>query len=227
MKQTFLAFMVGFFLLLLATPLLASETKQSAAQDLVDKATIVVNSFSADPDLDWFRKKVPEAKALLIIPQELKGAFLIGGSGGSGVLIARDEKTNEWGSPAFYSMGSLSIGFQAGGTSSEIILMIMSEKALDGLLTSSLKLGADITIAAGPIGGGTTAQIADILSYSRSKGAFAGMSLDGAVVTTRGDLNEAYYGEKVSPADILVRKEVTSAQADALRIAVQAVTAKK
>ena len=216
--------MVGIILLLSTTPLLADEAKQAEAQKLVEQATRVVNSFSVDPDLVWFREKVKDAKALLIIPKKLKGAFLVGGSGGSGVLIAQDGETHEWGSPAFYSMGSISLGFQAGASSSEIILMIMSDKAMNGLLTSSFKMGADIKAAAGPVGGGTTARMADIMSYARSKGAFAGMSFDGAVIEARDDLSGAYYGQQVSATDILINNAVSSPHADELRSAVKAIT---
>ncbi len=187
---------------------------------LVDKATSVVHSFAADPDLEWFREKATQAKALLIIPQNLKGALFIGGSGGSGVLVAQDAASGKWGYPAFYSMASVSIGAQVGAEASEVILMVMTERGMEKLLTNSFKLGADITLAAGPVGGGAAAQTADILSYSRSKGAFAGMSFDGSIVETRDTLNEAYYGRPVSPTDIIIGKSVTNPHADSLRAAI-------
>lgn len=196
------------------------------AEGLVEKAGIVVNSFSADPDLKWFQEKVKEAKGILIIPQSIQGAFFIGGSGGSGVLVAHDEKSGGWGYPAFYTMGSLSIGVQFGGEASEVILLVMTDRGVEKLLTSSLKLGADLTIAAGPVGGGAAAATADVLSYARSKGAFAGFSLSGAVVKTKDKLNEAYYGQAVSPTDILIRKTVSNPQADKLRHDIEAAAGK-
>lgn len=192
-----------------------------SSETLVDRATAMVKSFSADPNLGWFRDKVKGAKALLIIPQSLKGAFVIGGSGGSGVLVVQDGSTGEWGYPAFYTLGSISFGLQAGAESSEVVLMIMTERGMEKLLASSFKLGADLTLAAGPIGEGHAAQTADVLSYSRSKGAFAGLSFDGAVVKTRDKRNEAYYGKPVSPTDVIIRKTVTNPQADELRAAVK------
>ena len=104
--------------------------------------------------------------------------------------------------------------------------MVMTDRGMETLLTSSFKLGADVTMAAGPVGGGATAKTADILSYSRSKGAFAGMAFDGGVIKTKDKFNEAYYGKALSPTDILIRKSVTNPQADNLRAAVAAVTAK-
>jgi len=203
----------------------ASE-EQVTADGLVSKSATIVQAFAADPDLSWFREKVKDAKALLIIPQNLKGAFLVGGSGGSGVLVVQDEKTGTWGYPAFYTLGAVSFGIQIGAESSEVILMVMTDRGMESLLTSSVKLGGDVTLAAGPVGGGATAKTADILSYSRSKGAFAGLSVDGSVVKTKDDLNKAYYGKEVSPTDILIRKTVTNPQADDLRAEVAKITKK-
>lgn len=202
-----------------------SSNNEVEAENLVESSVIIVKGFGADPDLGWFREKVKEAKALLIIPKNLKGAFFVGGSGGSGVLVAQDGATGEWGYPAFYTLGAVSIGLQVGAESSEVILMVMTERGMEKLLTSSFKLGADATFAAGPVGGGATAATADILSYSRSKGAFVGMSLDGGIVKTKDKYNEAYYGKEVSPTDIIIRKTVTNPRADALREAVAQITA--
>jgi len=204
----------------------AFSATQTEAENLVDKAAMVVKSFSVDPDLEWFRSKVTEAKAVLIIPQSIQGAFFIGASGGSGVLVANDAASGQWGYPAFYTIGSLSIGVQFGGEASEVILLIMTERGMEKLLTNSFKLGADLTLAAGPVGGGAAAGTADVLSYARSKGAFAGFSLAGAVVKTKDKFNEAYYGKAVSPSDILIRKNVSNPHADMLREEVGKATAK-
>ena len=102
----------------------------------------------------------------------------------------------------------------------------MTDRGMEKLLTRSFKLGADITLAAGPVGGGAAAQTADVLSYARSKGAFAGLSLDGAVVKTKDKFNEAYYGQAVSPTDILIRKTVSNPQADELRQNIAVITGK-
>ena len=196
------------------------------AENIVDKATIVLKSFASDPDLTWFREKVKEAKAVLVIPQSIKGAFFVGGSGGTGVLVSHDEGSATWGSPAFYTVGSLSFGLQVGGEASEVILLIMTERGMEKLLTSSFKLGADLSMAAGPVGGGTSVKTADVLSYARSKGAFGGMAIEGAVVKTREGYNEAYYGKKVSPTDILIRKNVSNPYSDSLREEISQLTRK-
>lgn len=204
----------------------ALASDKTDAENIVDKATIVLRSFGSDPDLTWFREKVKEAKAVLIIPQSIKGALFVGGSGGTGVLVSHDEGAGTWGVPAFYTIGSLSFGLQIGGEASEVILLVMTERGMEKLLTSSFKLGADLSVAAGPVGVGTAVHTADVLSYSRSKGAFGGMAIEGAVVKTRDGYNESYYRKKVSPTDILIRKNVSNPHSDNLRKEIAELTGK-
>jgi lipid-binding SYLF domain-containing protein len=205
---------------LATTPATAGDTAKQ--QVLVDKARITVNNFAADPDMAWFRNHVKDAKGLLIVPGLLKGGFIWGGSGGRGVLLVRDEKTNEWSEPAFYSLGSVSWGLQIGGEKSEVIMMVMRRKGLESLYTSSIKLGGDVSVAAGPVGAGAAAKgvKADVISFARSKGAFAGLSLEGAVIKTSDTSNNAYYGEPVRPVDILVTRKVSNPKSAELRKAV-------
>jgi len=147
----------------------------------------------------------------LIVPSMLKAGFWIGGSGGSGVLIVKDAKTGQWSQPAFYTLGSVSFGIQFGGEAAEVIMMVRTQKAVDKLLTSSFKLGGDTSIAVGPVGGGAKSNVvADIFSFSRSKGAFAGIALDGAVISTKDKWNNAYYGKAVTPVDILVKRSASN-----------------
>lgn len=191
-------------------------------QQLVDNARHTLESFTDDPHLTWFQSHVKDAKALLIIPQSLKGAFIFGAEGGSGVLIIRDTDSNDWSNPAFYVLGGLSFGFQWGGQASEVIIMARTDGAVKKLYTSSFKLGGDASIAAGPYGAGvqgsTSANLnADFLSFSRSKGAFAGISFEGAVIYASDDSNKAYYGKAVRPIDILLKKSVSNPHADGLR----------
>jgi lipid-binding SYLF domain-containing protein len=179
----------------------------------------------ADPDLTWFQENVKDAKALLIVQQLLKGAFFIGGSGGSGVLIVQDEDSGNWSQPAFYIVGSLSFGFQIGGQASEVIIMGRTRGGIEQLYTSSFKLGGDASVAAGPYGAGmegaTSANLdADFLSFSRAKGAFAGISLEGAIIKTDDDANSAYYGQPVDALDILVKQSVSNSHANPLRASV-------
>jgi lipid-binding SYLF domain-containing protein len=189
-------------------------------QELVDQSTVVVKKFIAEETIDSFKNFASSAKALFIIPRMLKGGLVIGGSGGSGVLVSRDSATGDWGYPVFYTMGSVSFGLQAGAEASEMILLVMTDRGMDSMLTSSFKLGADASIAAGPVGVGAKAATADILAYSFTKGVYGGMSLEGAVIKTRDKWNSEYYGKEVSPADIVIRKIVQNPHADNLREAI-------
>ena len=186
-------------------------------QELVAKGTAVFKSFMQDPNMTWFRNNVHRARGIFIVPQMLRGGFIIGGSGGSGMLLARDRKSGEWSYPAFYTMGSVSLGLQIGADASELILLVMTQKGLDAMLSTEFKLGADVSVAAGPAGASAKAQLADVLAFGRSKGLFGGVSIEGALIAPRHDWNEAYYHAPVSPVDILIRRTVKNPQADILR----------
>jgi len=184
------------------------------ARHLVDKATWTLNSFDRAKDMSAFRDLLKDAKGVFIAPQILKGAFIWGASGGSGVFMVRDAATGKWSQPAFYTIGSASFGLQIGGQASEVVLLAMTDRGVAALLSDSVKLGADVGVAAGPVGIGASAATAnlsaDILSFARSKGLFAGIALDGAIVKVRDGLNHAYYGANVSPTDILIRRTVAN-----------------
>lgn len=179
------------------------------AEQLVTKAKLVVESFTADEKMEQLRAHAKEAKAVLVVPEALRAAFIIGAQGGNGVLVARDAKSGKWLGPAFNSLRGASFGFQAGADSAEVIALAMTERGLTQLLTSSVKLGGDVSVAAGShsagMGGATAGLSADILIYSRAKGLYGGFSVDGAVVGVKESLNKAYYGKETSPTDILVR----------------------
>lgn len=200
-------------------PAMADDVQD--ARQMVDKARLAFENFMADKDLGpAVRSLVKRAKGVLIYPQILKGAFIWGISGGSGVMLSYDEKAGKWGGPAFYTIGEVSFGLQIGGEASEVILVALTDRGVASLLSTSAKLGADVGIAVGPVGAGAEAATAnlsaDLVSYSRSKGLYAGISLEGAVVAVRDALNKAYYGKEVSPTAILVRREVTNPQAAGL-----------
>ncbi|HTZ40678.1 MAG TPA: lipid-binding SYLF domain-containing protein [Syntrophales bacterium] len=214
----------------LCNPSMAVANDKADAQGIVTTANITFNSFMADKNFSEMRKLSRSAKGIFIAPQVLKGAFVVGASGGTGVFLVREEG-GKWTNPAFYTIGSVSFGFQIGGQASEVILLAMTERGVTTLLQSSVKLGADVGIAAGPFGAGAqaaTANIsADILAFSRSKGLYGGVSLDGAVVDVRDSLNKAYYGKPVTPTDILVKHTVSNSQADTLRASVAKISGGK
>lgn len=180
-------------------------------QGLIDKCRITLQSFIIDENMSWINENLSRIKGLIIIPNMLKGGIIFGGSGGSGILVVKDEKTGEWSQPAFYRIRSVSFGLQIGGEAAEVIMAIKSQKVIDQLLATSFKLGGDISISAGPVGEGAKADVmVDIFSFTKSKGAYAGISLEGAVVNAWDKWNEAYYGRTVRPVDIYIRHSVSN-----------------
>ena len=208
----------------------SADPRTDAAQQ-VATAQMTLSNFAIDSNMGAFNDLIKRAKGVFIAPQILKGAFIFGASGGSGVLVAWNEKSRKWGGPAFYVVGGGSFGLQIGGEASEVVLLAMTERGVKAMTSSSFKLGADAGIAAGPVGVGASASTvnlsADVLSFSRSKGLYGGISLDGAVVATRNDWNEAYYGKKVDPIDILIFQDVNNPEATALIEAVERMSGRK
>lgn len=195
----------------------ASQSVTSSEPDeLVSDARKTLSNFIRDPDQTWIQDNLPRAKAVMIAPQIVKAGFIFGGSGGRAVLVARDGKT--WVGPAFYDLGTASVGFQAGVEVSEAIIVVMTDKGLNSLLSTSFKMGGDASIAAGPVGAGAKSTItADLITFTRAKGVYGGVNLDGTVVNTNISWNDAYYGKSnVLPPDILMRRTVTSAKSTAL-----------
>lgn len=191
---------------LTATPAAAGD-KRAEATELVAEATETLSYFANDSAFEPMWSLAPNAKAIVIIPNSWRAGFIFGGSGGDAVMIARN-KDGTWSQPTFFAIGSGSFGFQAGVEKSEIVLLVMTQRGMEHLLSTTVKLGADISIAAGPIGAGAKAQTTDILAFSRSRGLYGGVSLEGAVLKTRRNFNKAYYSADVSPAEIVYRNEV-------------------
>jgi SH3 domain-containing YSC84-like protein 1 len=151
-----------------------------------------------------------KAECIVVLPSVKKGAFGIGGSYGRGVMVCRggEHYKGKWGAPALYALEGVSIGFQLGGQATDFVLLVMNPKGARSLLSSKVKLGADASAAAGPKGrtaeGATDiVMTAEILSYSRNKGLFAGVSLEGSTLRSDGSANEKLYGKKVSAKEII------------------------
>ncbi len=196
--------------------------KSDEAQALVDRARVTFGEFMRDEQYTWFHNHLREARGLLIYPQIIKGGFFIGGSGGTGVLAVRQPGTPDWSQPAFYTIGSATFGLQIGGEAAEVIVMAMSQKAVDSLLSSSVNIGGDTSVALGPIGIGAKGNItADFISFAKSKGLYAGINLEGSVVEVRDSLNAAYYGRSVSPVNIIIEKTVSNEGSAELRAALR------
>jgi len=183
---------------------------------LVTSAQTTFRDFQRDPDMTWFRANVSRAKAVLIAPEIVKAGWIFGGSGGRAVLYARDVN-GRWSGPAFYNIGAASVGFQAGLSVSQTVTLVMTEKGLNTLLADSVKLGGDAAVAAGPVGAGANSDITtDFVAFSRSKGLYGGLNLEGSVIAPANDWNNAYYGKSVLPPDILVRGDARNPQGEQL-----------
>ncbi|MET0204637.1 MAG: lipid-binding SYLF domain-containing protein [Casimicrobiaceae bacterium] len=185
-------------------------------EKLVEDARTTLSNFIRDPDQTWIQDNLNRARAVLIAPQIVRAGFIIGGSGGRGLLVARDGRT--WSGPAFYNLATASVGFQAGVDVSEAIIVVMTEKGLNSLLSSSFKMGADASIAAGPVGASAGSTVtADLITFTRARGVFGGLNLNGTVVSTNVPWNDAFYGRSnVLPPDVLIRQTVVSPKAQAL-----------
>jgi lipid-binding SYLF domain-containing protein len=207
-KSVFTAF-AGFLLWSLTLQTAIAEPVEQQA--LVDRARLTFQSFMRDNNMSWLHENLDQARGLLIAPSVLNAGDLVRGSGGRGVLVVKDEKTGRWSQPGFYTLGSVTFGLQIGGEATEVIMMVRSQKGIDKLLATSFKLGGDTSVAAGPVGIGAKTNItADILSFARSKGAYAGANFEGAVIKTRDEWNKAYYGKPVMPTDIFVKRSVSN-----------------
>lgn len=209
-----------FFAALAFAVMPVSGQADEKPQDIVDGAVTTLNNFSSDPNMTWFQKHIKDAKGVFIVPSLVKAGFVLGGSGGSGVLLSRVDDTSKWSYPAFYTMGSGTFGLQAGVEKAEVVMLVMTEKGMSAMLGNKFQLGADASVAAGPVGVGAQAATADILQFSRSKGVFGGLTVEGAVIAVRDKWNHAYYGKEVLPVDILQKHTVQVAGADLLRKAV-------
>ena len=168
--------------------------------------------------MTWLQQNIHRAKAVMIAPEVAKAGFIFGGSGGRAVVVARDAKSGKWVGPAFYALATASVGFQAGISVSEVVTLVMTDKGFNSLLASTFKVGGDASVAAGPIGAGAKSDVvADLISFSRAKGLYGGLNLDGTVVHASADWNELYYQKKpVLPPDILVRMSTRAKGADKL-----------
>jgi lipid-binding SYLF domain-containing protein len=216
------AMVTGLSLPQAARAQLVNSDQQEQQQRLVDRATL-----AAQDILDWrengdqAQRFLAHAKGVVICPNIFRMSFVFGGSGGGCVLLARDG-SGSWSAPAFYAMGSGSFGLQAGVQDAELMMFIMTRKGLTAIMDSHFKLGANASITLATLGAGmegatTTALRADIVAVEKSSGLFAGLSLQGTVLSYDGPGNRAYYGQPVGVEDIAVAMRVNNPGADPLR----------
>jgi len=168
------------------------------------------------------REVLHRARGVLIIPALVKGGFIFGGQGGTGVLLSRDPQTSQWSYPAFYDMGAGSFGLQIGLEVSKVVLIIMNDRALNALMSDEFKIGAEAGIAIATLGAGaeastTSAGGADIYAFAESMGLFGGIAIQGGIVKPRLPYNHSYYGADVKSEDIVLKGGPRNPGADQLR----------
>lgn len=219
-------------LTLLAATLLLASTQVARAtdqQEVVDGATIVADKIQSGAGAATnIRELLRRARGILIVPSLLKGGFILGGQGGTGVLLVRDAN-NTWSSPAFYGMAGGSLGLQIGVEVSEVALIIMSDKALEAILRNEFKVGAEAGLTLATVGAGaeasTTSNVgADIYSFSESKGLFGGVALQGAALNPKPDWDRVYYGRTIALRDIVIERKVSTSGATRLRAALDQIS---
>lgn len=216
MKRTLLA------ALLAVLPWLApSAQAQTKQQETVDRATLTLQDLygpARPQDPLW---AIRHAKAVVVCPEVFRASFLLGGSGGACVLSARDPQ-GQWSDPAFYGMASGSVGFQVGIQNVELLMIIMTERGLDAVMDSQFKLGADASATIATLGtgieGATSTNLgADILVIGKSSGLFAGLSIQGSVLTSRTAWNQAYYGQPLAARQVVLQGQAHNPGAAPLR----------
>jgi len=182
----------------LARPAAANDTE---ARDRVEAAAQVLREMVRAEDADIPEALLSRAKAIAVVPHVVRGAFVVGGRWGKGVVATRDANGN-WGPASFIDLSGASVGFQIGGDATDLIMVFIEEDGLEALLEDRIELGANVSVAAGPLGRsgeiGTNATLdAAIYAYSRSKGVFAGAALDGTVITIDDGANETAFGHAI------------------------------
>src|SRR5262245_40834232 len=197
----------------LTKPLAAQQPKHSAEVERAAEATNVLNEIMNIPENAIPEELMARAHGIAVIPHVVKGAFGIGGQWGKGLMSQRHEN-GAWSTPSFIEIGGGSFGLQIGVQASDVVLVFTDESGIKGLLKGKVKIGADASATAGPVGRkaeiGTDVLLrSGIFAYSRSKGLFAGIALDGSVVSIDDSANERTYGKKVTGEQVLLSKEVT------------------
>lgn len=196
----------------------ADEQKESKATDRVQASADVLNEIQSAPDSGIPQEILSRAECVAVVPSMLKGGFIIGAKYGRGLASCRTEKG--WSTPAFFSIAGGSFGFQIGGQAVDLVMLVMNKNGVQHLLSSQFALGADASVAAGPVGrhaeGNTDWKMrAEVLTYSRARGVFAGVSLNGAVMKQDKDSTREFYGHMVTTKAALTGEVEPPAAANA------------
>ena len=202
-----------------AAPAGPAKDKDKDEASRLENAGTVVDEILNVPD-DIPQDLLDKARCVVVMPSVLKAAFVVGGSYGRGAMVCRtgEHFRGPWGAPAMYALEGGSVGFQIGGQATDFVILVMNDRGASSLLKSKVKLGADAAVAAGPKGRDASANTdaylrSEMLSYSRSRGAFAGVSLEGSTLRPDGDANRKLYGKDVSASEIIAESKVEAPEA--------------
>jgi lipid-binding SYLF domain-containing protein len=194
----------------------AKKDEEQKENDRIQNAGTVVKEILDIPD-DIPQDLLDKARCVIVFPSVLKAAFIVGGSYGRGVMVCRTHKnySGAWGAPAMMALEGGSFGLQIGGQATDFVILVMNDRGADGVLHSKVKLGADASVAAGPKGREASADTdatmrAEMLSYSRARGVFAGISLEGSTLRPDGDANKRLYGKEVTAEDIVEESRLSA-----------------
>src|SRR6202166_509193 len=200
---------IGVLLALMTAPLLAARADNEKETDRLENAGMVMDEIMNIPD-NIPQDLLDKAECVIVFPSVLKAAFIVGGSYGRGAMVCRSGEhfTGPWRAPSMMALEAGSVGFQLGGQATDFVLLVRNPRGAKAILSSKVKLGADMSAAAGPKGRDATAATdatmrAEILSYSRARGLFAGISLEGSSLRPDNDANEKLYGKKLTATEII------------------------
>ena len=204
---------LSIILILLVSQGVWAEGDGDKQRKILRTSQMVLKEIQKSPDQNIPMNLISKAKAIIVFPTMFKGGFIVGARYGKGIASVRSSKLGEWGPPAFLYTTGASLGFQIGAEAVDLILLVMSQRGIEGLLSEKFTLGGDIAISAGPVGRHAEASAdvfmqGEIYSYSRSKGIFSGISLKGTVIASDSDANLAYYGHPYTANEILLTGQV-------------------
>src|ERR1700719_642244 len=209
--MSIVAGLLGLPALLNPAPIRADDKVKD--EDRLQNSGTVIKEILDIPD-DIPQSLLDKADCVVVLPSVLKAAFIVGASYGRGAMTCRagGDFNGPWGAPSMMALEGGSVGFQIGGQATDFVLLVMNDRGANGMLSSKVKLGGDASVAAGPVGRDASAETdvslrAEILSYSRARGLFAGVSLEGSTIRPDNDANERIYGEKISATDIVIAHE--------------------
>ncbi len=208
-KGIFASLMVALLLLAFSTP---ADDKEKDEDRIKDAGRVLTEILNIPDDIP--QKLLDRADCVVVIPSVLKAGFIVGAQYGRGVMTCRTgpDFNGPWGAPTMMALEGGSFGLQIGAEATDFVILVMNDRGANGILSSKVKLGGDASVAAGPVGRDASAETdatlrAEMLTYSRSRGAFAGVTLEGSTLRPDNDANRRIYGEKVSARDIVLRQE--------------------